>query len=506
MPNDHTSSEDAAKKVSASMSQTNATDATGEREPAMKTSASAVGPQIPDGDKTIPPKTDEIRITHEFSYHTAVSNGKAYPFCKPPVIRWTVADDVPQQHHFNVYRDGVLCFDTKKYSSIDANMVPNSWYHYKVAAVDQQGTEYAYGTHSFFSPGVEDRENLLTKLAVVPLRFKWNKDPNVPIEQLKQRVETNFNSLKTYLEEVSFGKIKFRPYYLDEVGLPAGAEIYCAVLSEDKLSGFDCDSMTHGVGVISQAGHKGKYDVFVSPVAGQHSGSMAGGDYLQFDPDDFSTGSLIHEVLHFLGLAHAGTWEVYSKSNVVGPSLKQLVLPGICKVTRYGDRFDPVGATQVDIFRHPSAYHKFVAGWIAPEQITTVTEKGTYQLAPIEAPGDGIAMIKIPFPDENRKVFYFLEYRAPIGFDAVPLQGAECAVIGGKLNPGDELRGIMIRLRYDTVSAGRAPKYDIDTFLLNTLITEENDFHDPYRNIKVKLVSWDDKQATVKISGKLAGN
>ncbi|HED64572.1 MAG TPA: hypothetical protein ENJ09_03350 [Planctomycetes bacterium] len=86
---------------------------------------------------------------------------------------------------------------------------------------------------------------------------------------------------------------------------------------------------------------------------------------------------VVHEIGHTIGRPHADFWD----GDPLGPGT----------LVRYGDLFDPMGTGQLwNRFLHSSAPFKLRSGWIQQGDILSVTQSGTYQLAPLETPGIGL--------------------------------------------------------------------------------------------------------------------
>jgi hypothetical protein len=69
-------------------------------------------------------------------------------------------------------------------------------------------------------------------------------------------------------------------------------------------------------------------------------------------------------------------------------------------------------------------YHQWLAGWLAPGQVQTVTESGRYTLAPIESAG-GVQALRIPRGDGSagiRRTSLWVYRRALLGLDALAWQ------------------------------------------------------------------------------------
>ena len=106
-------------------------------------------------------------------------------------------------------------------------------------------------------------------------------------------------------------------------------------------------------------------------------------------------GVYAHEFGHNLGMNHASTL-----------------------ANEYGDTTDPLGSALSGL-RQLNAPHQEQMGWRSSDKFTTITQSGTFYIAPLEltaAETDLAQVLKIAKPDSND--YYYLSYRQPIGFDA----------------------------------------------------------------------------------------
>ncbi|WP_261840873.1 Ig-like domain-containing protein [Aliamphritea ceti] len=116
-----------------------------------------------------------------------------------------------------------------------------------------------------------------------------------------------------------------------------------------------------------------------------------------------------HEFGHNLGLSHAHSLNCESG-----------VLESNCQSSTYGDLLDIMG-TNVG---HMNAFNKSLLGWLGYGQspaVTTVTSSGVYDIAPLESNTLESKALKIAAGTDaatGDTVWYYLEYRQPIGFDA----------------------------------------------------------------------------------------
>lgn len=114
-----------------------------------------------------------------------------------------------------------------------------------------------------------------------------------------------------------------------------------------------------------------------------------------------------HELGHNLGTHHANRWPcplgVYTD----------------CSEYEYGDKYDVMGQRFEDpLFvpiPHFNAPHKVSVGWLDEIGLMSVTQDGTYTIAPLEDSQPRLKVIRFRKPDTNE--YYFISYRQGIGFD-----------------------------------------------------------------------------------------
>jgi hypothetical protein len=118
----------------------------------------------------------------------------------------------------------------------------------------------------------------------------------------------------------------------------------------------------------------------------------------KFDLDNFG-----HEFGHNLGLMHSH-----------GLDCDTSALGDTCTPLSYGDAADIMG----NLEGHYNAFQKERLGWATGA--TTVTASGRYTLAPYSgASGTRALRIQSGVDASGKPTWYYLEYRQPVGFDAV---------------------------------------------------------------------------------------
>lgn len=183
-----------------------------------------------------------------------------------------------------------------------------------------------------------------------------------------------------------------------------------------------------------------------------------------------------HELGHNLGLYHSRSMDC--GATAIGTS---------CTTNEYGDTADLMGATK----GHFNAFQKERLGWLAPSQITTVTGSGTYVIEPFETITGGVKALKILKSTDsmNRRTYYYLEFRQPLGYDAF-LAGWSNILNGVSIHTGSESGGntsYLLDMTPETASWNDP-----------ALVTGRT-FSDPAAGISISTVSTSASGATVSV-------
>jgi hypothetical protein len=158
-----------------------------------------------------------------------------------------------------------------------------------------------------------------------------------------------------------------------------------------------------------------------------------------------------HELGHGLGLWHSHSLDC--GTTTLGPS---------CAIYDYGDVIDMMGTSN---FAHFNAFQKERLGWLnagASPPITTVSTDGTYPLESYALAGSGpkaLKVLKSTDPSTGKRIWYYVESRQAIGFDAGLASNAN--VLNGVLiHFGTELYGNSSHLLDMTPGSGSSIYYD----------------------------------------------
>ena len=123
----------------------------------------------------------------------------------------------------------------------------------------------------------------------------------------------------------------------------------------------------------------------------------------------YSLGVVGHELGHNLGLYHSHSYDCGTT-----------VLGTTCTIGEYGDSLDLMGGSST---AHFNAFQKERLGWLGygvSPPLTQVTASGTYTVAPYESRDVRPKALKILKGTDatGRRMYYYVEYRQGIGFDA----------------------------------------------------------------------------------------
>ena len=137
--------------------------------------------------------------------------------------------------------------------------------------------------------------------------------------------------------------------------------------------------------------------------------NVGGGDTRAWINGSFNLHTIGHELGHNQGVSH-------SHSRDCGG----VALGGECTVADYGDVADIMGAVRA---AHFSPFQKELMGWLndgVSPPIHTAVASGRYSIEPYSSASPGPKAIRIPRGRDasGRRLWYYLEYRQPIGADA----------------------------------------------------------------------------------------
>ena len=175
-----------------------------------------------------------------------------------------------------------------------------------------------------------------------------------------------------------------------------------------------------------------------------------------------------HEMGHNLGLYHSHSMSCAS---------------GSCTTSDYGDSWDIMGGSAY----HYNAFQKERLGWLnynVSPPISTVQSDGVYWVSPYESNNSDPKALKIlkSIDSLGRGTYYYVEYRAGLGFDA----GASAVV----LHSGTESSGNTSYL------------WDLDqvTTTSDWVLNVGQSYSDPTAGLTIALLSMDSTGANVSVT------
>ncbi|MBU1103838.1 MAG: hypothetical protein KJ600_04750 [Nanoarchaeota archaeon] len=193
----------------------------------------------------------------------------------------------------------------------------------------------------------------------------------------------------------------------------------------------------------------------------------------------FNNGVCAHEFGHGMGLRHA---------NIL--SCGNETISDECMSLEYFDIFDTMGWAWYN--QHFNAYYKEKIGWLESNNVQEITSPGTYVIEPLEVPGDGVKALKIPIGEGLYQGFdFYLEYRRPIGYDALVGDGFE----------GTIFDGVFVRLvRNLTWNGGNTHLLDILTGTPYIVIIRDGEpFYDIYNGLKISTLNVTDNYVEILV-------
>lgn len=130
-----------------------------------------------------------------------------------------------------------------------------------------------------------------------------------------------------------------------------------------------------------------------------------------------------HELGHGLKLQHSTNFVCRDTAG------RKVALSANCMPTlEYGDMFTPMGYNYFQF----DAFQREALGWYPPAQVKKVTASGTYTLQPIEKQGVTAGLRVLKFQRDQNNTIY-IEYRQPIGLDALPSDSSPVKMNGLKV-------------------------------------------------------------------------
>lgn len=141
-----------------------------------------------------------------------------------------------------------------------------------------------------------------------------------------------------------------------------------------------------------------------------------------------SVGVTAHEMGHNMGVHHAASYRCTADG-------VRVALSSTCTTNEYGDPYDVMGNLGS---RHSNNWHLQQLGYYQESDVNTLSQSGTYSLAPASVGAAGVQIIRIPRTVSGSTVsdYYDLEIREPNGvFDNFLSTSAVVNGVSIRMNP-----------------------------------------------------------------------
>lgn len=250
---------------------------------------------------------------------------------------------------------------------------------------------------------------------VLMVNFQNTPQPSLTKAQVDDVI---FNQLNNYYRETSYNKTSISGQSLDWYTLPIAQNCNYYDVRAEAIKAADAQVNFTNYSrliIISSCGWIGGSTIgksFVTTADGMHPMST-----MWLGAASFDNRVPIHEFGHGFGVEHA---------NFITCGQQSIAETG-CTKTIYGDNYSIMGSGRGQM----SAAHRDYIGWLNIGNVSTVTSGGRYILEPLENSSGNLKALKI---QRGMNDYLYLEYRQPLGLDAV-FGGPEVNVFqGGLLN------------------------------------------------------------------------
>lgn len=322
---------------------------------------------------------------------------------------------------------------------------------------------------------------------VIAVNFPSNPTESLPIAELSDKYFGAVDSLRSYWEEVSYGRMTLSGdtlgwFTLDYPGWEVCESYAIRKAALERASAY-VDLTRYNRILIRVMGHSGCDNLILGTGSQCTAVSLPNGGTIEASTNwnyTDSTGVIIHEGGHNLGLAHANA-EDQGATNSVG------AIGDRGTSNEYGDIFDVMG--QSGRRGHHNALYKYRLGFLNDTHLLTPVSSSTHTIEPLTTPGSlkaikifrGAYMDSTVTPKLVRKEYFWVETRKNTGFDTNIYYAGETTqpAYGGALVHMDRSWDDNSQLLDMTPGS-------ISNDFLDAPLTVGKSFTDPYTGITIK--------------------
>ncbi len=308
---------------------------------------------------------------------------------------------------------------------------------------------------------------------VIMFNFPDNNSEPYSAAQITDLVTGPQNSMRSYYQEVSFGKLDISVnvvgwYTISESSVDCGSTNQYNYLADNaaKAAGVNLDD------------YDARMYLFPYTPSCGYGGIGSGNQLVINGTIDLYT--WVHEFGHTFGLHHAASLDCFGKQ--IGNYFQD------CAINRYGDEYDVMGQPYPGIY-HLNAAFKTKLQWITHPSVAHVTGNGIYTIYSLEQATNQLQSLVIDKHDTND--YYFIEYRQPTGYDSRLPEGIT--------------RGALIHIYTtnwfdnDTFIIDTSPETPPPTLFFNASLGDGDSFIDTVNNIKITQLSHSTNSVTVQV-------